>query len=100
MLYKIGYKRHLVIVGVDQKRLDLINKLKQTLKERYDRLLEEQNDIEKFINSIENSKLRKIFEYRYIDSMDWYKIATVLGFSGESVPRMRHDRYIEKYLKD
>lgn len=93
-----GYKRHAVIFGFDLNRSNKLNELRSTLKIREAMIIVQQTEIEKYINTIEDSKTRQIFEHRYIDNMDWYQIAQEMGYSGESVPRMRHDRYLEKNL--
>lgn len=91
-----GYKRHKVIFGFDLTRRSKLHELKNILVEREAMALIQQVEIEKYISSIEDSNIRQIFEHRYIDNMDWYQIAQIMGYSGESVPRMRHDRYLEK----
>lgn len=92
-----GYKRHAVIFGVDVIRQQKLENLYYTLSLRYNQLLELQNQVEEFINNIKDSKLRQIFEHRYIDQMCWFEIAMKLNLSGESVVRMKHDRYLEKF---
>lgn len=91
-----GYKRHAVIFGIDITRVSKLKKLEQILQQRYDKLLEMQTEIETYINNIERSDIRQIFEHRYIDKMEWFKIANVMGYNDESTPRKKHDRYIEK----
>lgn len=91
-----GYKRHTVIYGFDVIRSNKLNQLRETLIIREAKALIQQTEIEEYINTIDKSDIRQIFEHRYIDNMDWYQIAQIMGYSGESVPRMRHDRYLEK----
>ena len=33
--------------------------------------------------------------YRYIDGLEWYKIADKMGYNGESAPRKKHDRFLK-----
>jgi molecular chaperone GrpE (heat shock protein) len=68
-----GYKKHAVIHGVDLKRQNKIESLENILQERYDKLLETQTKIEKFLNELE-SDIRQILEHRYIDNMSWIQI--------------------------
>ena len=91
-----GYKGRAVIRGVDIIRKQKLDKLNNILNERYDKLLQTQIEIEEFISSIENSKLRQIFEFRYIDNFSWIQIQTILKFKHEDTARKKHDRYIEK----
>ncbi len=93
-----GYKRRLVIFGYDLSRSNKLHELEDILMERKAMIIIQQVEIEKFISTIEKSEIRQIFVHRYIDNMEWYQIAQVMGYSGESVPRMRHDRYLEKNL--
>ena len=91
-----GYKGRAVIRGVDLIRKQKLDKLNNILNERYEKDLELQIEIEEFISNIEDSKLRQIFEYRYIDGFSWIQIQTILKFKHEDTARKKHDRYIGK----
>ena len=91
-----GYKRHAVIFGFDLNRSSKLNELRSTLKIKEAMIIVQQTEIEKYINTIEDSKTRQIFEHRYIDNMDWYQIAQVMGYNNEDAPRKKHDRFLEK----
>lgn len=93
-----GYKGHAVIYGYDCNRAYKLDLLKLTLKERYDMVLEVQNQIESYINSIKRSDIRQIFEHRYIDNMNWIQIQVLMGYDSESTARVKHDRFLEKNL--
>lgn len=90
-----GYKGRAVIRGIDQVRIYKLNKLKQVLQKRYDMCLEMQTEIEEYINNIEKSDIRQIFEYRYIDNMNWIQIGHIMQSTQDAV-RVKHDRYLEK----
>ena len=67
------------------------------LQNRYDRLLEVQTRLEVFIDEIPTSRLRRIFEYRYIEQFSWVKIARLIGGNATSDSiRMEHDRFLRK----
>lgn len=67
------------------------------LKKRYDKLLEIQLEVETFINTIENSRLRRIFEYRYFKNYTWRKVALCIGgYATSDSVRMEHDRFLKK----
>lgn len=83
------------IKGVNVDRINKLNKLNKILEERYNKLLEIQLEVEEFINKIPTSRLRMIFEYRYLNSFSWIKIAQLVGGTDESV-RKEHDRFLEK----
>ena len=89
-----GYKGKAYIYGYDYK-LDL---LKSILKERYDKLLDMQISIESYISTIEKSDIRQIFEYRYIDGMNWYQIQCIMEYKHEDTARKRHDKFIDENL--
>ena len=52
--------------------------------------------IQHFINSIDDSLLRRIFTDYYIYGWRWQKIAVKLGGQSESTPRIMHRRYLER----
>lgn len=91
-----GYKRHAVIRGVDYKRLGKLNKLKELLEQRKKQAIEQLIEIEKFIKGIENSKLRRIFEYRYYEGLNWIQIQTTMDYKHEDSARKEHDKYLKK----
>lgn len=72
--------------------------------ERYRILLEER--IEKlnatlerlmaFVNSIEDSRTRRVFMMHYVMGYSWQKIAFQIEASSESTPRLLHSRYLER----
>ncbi len=91
-----GYKGKAYIYGYDCNRAHKLDVLKETLKNRYDTALDLQNEIETWINSINRSDLRQIFEHRYIDGMNWLQIMYVMKYKDESTARKAHDRFLEK----
>lgn len=90
-----GYKHHAVITGYDCNRAYRLDLLKLTLRERYDKALETQTEIETWINTIQRSDLRQIFEHRYIDGMNWIQIGYIMKSTSDAV-RIKHDRFLEK----
>ena len=93
-----GYKRHAVIFGYDIIRDSKLKKLEKILRERYDKLLDMQTEIETYISNIEKSDIRQIFEHRYIDGMNWIQIQMAMGYNNEGTARMKHDRFLEKNI--
>lgn len=85
------------IYHTDFRKSRKIQELKGILKNRYDRLLDQQIKVEEFIEKLPTSRLRQIFEYRYIDNNSWVKVAMRIGnrSTSDSV-RMEHDRFLEK----
>lgn len=91
-----GYKRHLVIFGYDLSRANKLHELEDILTEREAMIIIQQVEIEKYINTIKDSKIRQIFVHRYIENMDWHQVAQIMGYNNEDAPRKTHDRYLEK----
>jgi hypothetical protein len=57
-------------------------------------------EIEKFIDNIDDSQVRMIFEMRYFDCKSWGYISMQLGSCHESYSRKIHDKYLNKKLGD
>lgn len=93
-----GYKRHAVIFGVDQVRQNKLATLRNILREREEIALEQKIQIEMFINNIDRSDIRQIFEYRYIDNLSWIEIQVEMKYKHEDTARKKHDRYLKKIL--
>lgn len=93
-----GYKGKAYIYGYDCKRAYKLDLLKLTLRQRYDKALELQNDIETWINTIDRSDIRQIFEHRYIDGMNWLQIMYAMKYKHEDTARKKHDKFLEENL--
>lgn len=91
-----GYKGRAYIYGYDCNRAYKLDILRQTLRKRYDMVLYLQTEIENWINTIDRSDLRQIFEHRYIDRMNWYQIQNIMEYEHEDIARKKHDRFLEK----
>lgn len=90
-------QRTLKIEGRDYSKQRTLCLYKDLLKSRYDKLLLQQLKVEEFINELPTSRLRQIFEYRYIDNNTWVKVAMRIGNGAtfESVKK-EHNRFLEK----
>ncbi len=66
----VGFNKSLQIKMVEYK--DLLNK-------RYEKLLEKQIELEEFIDTLPTSRLRRIFELRFIEQYTWRQIAYAIG---------------------
>ncbi len=70
---------------------------KAQLSNTEEELLELTNSIEEYINSIEDSKMRRIVQYRVIDNLTWYQVADKVGGKSTSEScRKYFERFIEK----
>lgn len=83
------------IEGETIQRNSKINRLKRQLKIAYDNLLEKQNDLETYIESINNSRIRRILRYRYMDNYSWTKIGVVMDSTADAI-RMEHNRFLKE----
>lgn len=68
-----------------------------TLEEMEERLLELTDRVEEYINSIEDSRMRRIVQYRIIDGLSWYEVADRMGGKATSDScRMYFERFLQK----
>lgn len=88
---------------VHDPRIDVLEVKLQKFK---DKLEIKKQEIEDYIETIPFSEMRQIFRYRYIDNKNWIQIAHEMNslyklkeYSEDSV-RCKHDRYLEKKLKN
>ena len=65
-------------------------------------LIEQETEIENYIESIPFAEIRQIFRFRYLDKMNWIKVAHAMNREykceryTEDVVRCKCDRYLEK----
>ena len=84
---------HIRIEGEDPRKSNLELILQKRLDECVDKVIE----IERFISSIEDSRIRMIFQRRYVDGWSWQKISRSMGSMDESYERKIHNRFTENY---
>lgn len=73
-----------------------IKKLREKLFYRIEKCKKLKVDIENFINNIEDSRTRLVFQLRYVEGRSWVYISRQLGSSNESYARMIHNRCLER----
>ena len=66
------------------------------LEEMEEKLLELTNQAEEYINSIEDSRMRRIVQYRIMDRLSWYEVADKMGGKATSDSCKK---YFERFLK-
>ena len=93
-----GHKHRAVIYGVDLNRKRKLHMYENKLQEFYDKLLEEQNKIEDYIETIPNSSIRQILRYRYIDGFNWKQIQVLMKYNHEDTARKKHDKFLEENM--
>ena len=75
--------------------LEALSDYRARIEENLVRCVELSRDMQEFINGIGESELRRLFTLRYINGYSWQKIAFTVGSYDESVPRKKHDRYLQ-----
>ena len=60
----------------------------------------ELNRLNRYISSIDDSYIRQIFQYRYVNGLTWQEVADCIGGNNTSVGvRVAHYRYMKKQNK-
>lgn len=90
--------RTFVITGLEaDKKEQHLEKLNSLLYKRRAKCRELALEIEEFINTIPDSRTRRVFSLRYIDGLNWLQIARKIERYDESYPRkVIHDKYLDK----
>lgn len=70
-----------------------VARLNRRIVNKMDELVEEKDRLMEFIYGIENSEVRQIFIYRYIDGLVWKEIGDKMSY-GTSTIRLKHDSFI------
>lgn len=75
----------------------LLNQRKSTLEILEFDIVQKTNEVEEFIASIDDSRMRRIISLRYIEGLSWNKIADKIGGGNtEDSIRMAFNRFMEK----
>ena len=67
----------------------------ELLEERKSMVSDLIKEITEYINSVTDSRIRRIMQYRYVDGYTWYKISRVM-YCDRTYP----EKLVTKYLKD
>lgn len=88
--------RNIVIEGIEEKKESKkLAKYKRLLEEKKDELLDITIDIEEYLKGIDNSRIRQIIRYKYIDGKNWVQIGHLMNTSADAA-RMELKRFFEK----
>ena len=86
------YTEHRIhIQGINAKE---ISRLRVQLMKRVHRLITQLNEIEAFIDSIEDSLIRQAITLYYVEGLTWRAVATQLDYRDDGTPRKK----VEKFL--
>ena len=76
-----------------RKRRERIRKKEKILDERRQRAEEAEIRIMEYINSVQDSRVRRIMQYRYVEGFSWERIAGIMHYDKSYIQRL-----ISKYL--
>lgn len=79
----------------DERITRAINREKKLLKSRLAKAEQLENEIKSWIEQIEDSKIRQIVEYKYIDNLTWQQIGEKLHMD-RTTAKKKLVRYLEK----
>lgn len=89
-------KHNIVIEGYDYSSYENnIRKIRNRLNKKLIELAEEKDKLTEFIYSVEDSELRQILMYRYMNGLTWREIGEKMNY-GTSTIRLKHDSFIKK----
>lgn len=74
--------------------IQYLDEQKELLCERKTRVVKEENKLMLYINSIQESRVRRIMQFKYIDGYSWEKIGEIMHFD-----RRTGERIVNRYLR-
>ena len=79
------------------RRKDMLEKRKKKLTEFELQLLELTNEVDDYINSMTNSRMRRMMRYKFFDELSWVQVAHRMGgkYTADSC-RKQIDRFLEE----
>lgn len=76
-----------------------IKRTEEILQRRKTKAISEKLEIEEWIASLFDTRLRLIFDMRYMQNKTWQQVSRNLGSRDASYARKIHDRYLEEINK-
>lgn len=96
-----GIYGHMRVEGYPYNECENLRKILKKREEKTDKLqmelLKNVNEVDDFINSLSNSKLRRMLRYKYFDGLSWTQVAHRIG--GDCTAdgcRMAVDRFLQE----
>lgn len=84
------------VVSLDEK-LDRLHRYRTQLYRSKKRAVDLVSEVEQYINSIEDCRMRRIIRYRFIDKLSWNAVADKMGGNNtEGSIKMAISRFIDK----
>ena len=90
------YTQHNIIIeGYDIKSYEhKIQRIRNRLNCKRIELVEEKDILTEYIYSLDNSDLRQILTYRYVNGLIWEEVGKKLGYATITV-RSKHDKFLK-----
>ena len=94
--YVNGYK---TISGVnrsaEERRIKMLDRKEKILRDRKRKAEEDEIQIMEYINSVQDSRIRRIMQYRYIDGYKWEKISSIMNCHRSTLEKAVY-KYLDK----
>lgn len=84
------------ITGMDQQTMGRLDRRKIKLAERLEKAHRDVEEIEAWVETIQDSHIRQLVQYRYLEGKSWASVANRIGYKGESGARMALERYFRE----
>lgn len=97
-----GGIQHFIIEGYPYpeytRKKTLLSIRRQQLAERELKLLELTNEVEQYINELQDSRIRRMITYRFLDNLSWVQVAYRMGnnHTADSCQKAV-ERFLKKY---
>jgi len=90
------YTQHNIkIEGYDIKSYEhKVQRIRNRLKRKMSELVEEKDILTEYIYGLDNSDLRQILMYRYVNGITWQEIGANMGYATITV-RSKHDKFLK-----
>lgn len=72
--------------------------LSKTIEESRAAYIKEEHRLKRFIEELESSEMRLIFQLRHMQGMSWEQIGNAMGYDGSTV-RKKHERFWKYKIK-
>ncbi len=88
-------KRTLAVRGYQVRRVKLVAVLENQYKRKHLAALQEAREIEEWLDTVQDMRLRRLVRYRYVEGLSWRATATrVYGHPCEDAAR----KYVERHV--
>jgi len=91
------YVKHSIIIeGYDTKTYEhKIKRIQNRMNRKLIELVEEKDKLTEYIYNVDNSDLRQILTYRYINGLGWEQIGDKMKYASITV-RVKHDKFLKR----